>query len=269
MGSVFPSEVQAWVRGRADVVAPSTVEQIYRTLAAVFRAAVADRLVASSPCVGIKLPKRERRRVVPLETAQVIALADAVADEYRALIVATAGTGLRQGEAFAISTGSVDFLRRALDVEQQIVTVNGAGPQLAPPKTEASRRTVPLPQIVLDALAAHLAAFPAGPDGLLFTDDRGLPLRRDSFGRKVWRPAVRAVDLPAGVGFHALRHYYASLLIRHGESVTVVQSRLGHATAAETLNTYSHLWPDSEDRTRAAVDSVLGDVADLSEGVAR
>jgi len=49
----------------------------------------------------------------------------------------------------------------------------------------------------------------------------------------------------------------ASLLIRHGESVKTVQTRLGHATAAETLDTYSHLWPDSDDRTREAVDQVL------------
>ena len=64
---------------------------------------------------------------------------------------------------------------------------------------------------------------------------------------------------------HALRHYYASLLIRYGESVKVVQERLGHASAAETLDTYSHLWADSDDRTREAVDSVLlnrGDSAD-------
>jgi len=40
--------------------------------------------------------------------------------------------------------------------------------------------------------------------------------------------------------------------------VKVVQARLGHATAAETLDTYSQLWPDSDDRTRVAVDSVLG-----------
>jgi integrase len=51
-------------------------------------------------------------------------------------------------------------------------------------------------------------------------------------------------------------------LIRHGESVKVVQARLGHASAAETLDTYSHLWPDSDDRTRDAVDSVLGALAD-------
>jgi integrase len=61
----------------------------------------------------------------------------------------------------------------------------------------------------------------------------------------------------SGTGMHALRHYCASLLIRFGESVKTVQARLGHASAAETLDTYSHLWPDSDDRTREAIDSVL------------
>ena len=56
---------------------------------------------------------------------------------------------------------------------------------------------------------------------------------------------------------HALRHYYASLLIRYGESVQTVQDRLGHESAAETLDTYSQLWENSDDRTRYAVDSVF------------
>jgi integrase len=77
-----------------------------------------------------------------------------------------------------------------------------------------------------------------------------------------WRAAVEMAGLPAGTGLHALRHYYASLLIRHGESVKTVQARLGHASAVETLDTYSHLWPDSDDRTRDAIDSVLGFTAD-------
>jgi integrase len=60
-----------------------------------------------------------------------------------------------------------------------------------------------------------------------------------------------------------------SLLIRHGESVKVVQARLGHASATETLDTYSHLWPDSEDQTRAAIDGVLlAVVSDLCQMVA-
>ena len=111
---------------------------------------------------------------------------------------------------------------------------------------------MPLPQVVVDALAAHLAEFPPGPDGLVFTLS-GEPVtgRRsdDSGGRR------RGQRAPRRHGLHLLRHYYASLLIRYGESVKTVQARLGHATAAETLDTYSHLWPDSDDRTRQAVDS--------------
>ena len=112
----------------------------------------------------------------------------------------------------------------------------------------------------MDALAAHLAEFPAGPDGLVFTLS-GKPITRSMFRHK-WRAAAQTAGLPAGTGFHALRHYYASLLIRHGESVKTVQARLGHASAVETLDTYSHLWPDSDDRTRDAIDSVLGSTAD-------
>jgi integrase len=62
-----------------------------------------------------------------------------------------------------------------------------------------------------------------------------------------------------------LRHYYASLLIRHGEPVKTVQARLGHSTAAQTLDVYSHLWPDSDDPTSDAVDAALGSVADSAD----
>ncbi len=256
LSSVRPSEIQAWVRGVSDTLAPATVEVVYRYVAAIFRAAVADRVIASSPCVGVKLPRKARRDVVPLATEAVEALIEAMPDRYRALVVLAAGTGLRQGEAFGVERRHVDFLRRTLKVEQQLVLLPGAAPVVSPPKTDASHRTIPLPQVVVDALAAHLAAFPA--DGLLFTTGTGEPIRRTAFSARVWQPAVRRAGLPEGTGFHGLRHYYASLLIRHGESVKVVQLRLGHATAAETLDTYSHLWPDSEDRTRLAVDSVLG-----------
>ena len=98
---------------------------------------------------------------------------------------------------------------------------------------------------------------PDQSERLVFTTPRGESIRRSRFG-EVWRRALEVADVPLGTTFHSLRHYYASLLIRHGESVKVVQERLGHASAAETLDTYSHLWPDSQDRTRQAIDDVLG-----------
>ena len=108
--------------------------------------------------------------------------------------------------------------------------------------------------MVLDALSQHLTSYPA--EGLVFTNASGSPLRRSAFGT-AWRRATTTAGLP-GMRFHDLRHYYASLLIHHGVSVRTVQARLGHASAAETLDTYSHLWPASDDQTRQAVDEVLG-----------
>src|SRR5581483_8201007 len=72
-----------------------------------------------------------------------------------------------------------------------------------------------------------------------------------------WRRAAAAAELPTGTTFHDLRHFYASLLIAHGCSVKAVQKRLGHQSAVETLDTYSHLWPDSDDETRDAIDAAF------------
>ena len=257
LSSVLPSDVQAWARRLSDVLRPSTVAVVHGIVSGVFRAAVRDRRIVANPCDGTRLPKVERARVEPPTTEAVQALAAVVPDRYRALVVLAAGSGLRQGECFGLSVDRVDFLRRTLTVDRQLVLVAGREPFLAPPKTPASCRSVPLPQVVVDALAEHLARFPAAADGYVFTGMEGRPLRRTAFSARVWRPAVRAAELPPGTRFHHLRHYYASLLIRHGESVKTVQARLGHATAAETLDTYSHMWPDGDDRTREAVDLVL------------
>lgn len=167
---------------------------------------------------------------------------------------------MRQDECFGLTVDRIDFLRRTITVDRQLVTMPRQAPFLAaPPKTSASVRTIPLPQVVVEALLAdHLAAFSASVDGYVFTID-GDPISRSAFGH-LWRPVVRAAGLPAGTGFRSMRHYFASLLIRHSESVKTVQARLGHASAVETLDTYSHLWPDSDDRTREDINSVLGAV---------
>jgi integrase len=283
LGSVRPSEVQGWVRGLEQHLAPATIQVVYSFVAGIFRAAVRDRLIAVSPCVDVRLPKPEPKRVEPLATDKVEALIAAMPERYQALVVLAAGTGLRQGEAFGLEVGGVDFLRRTLEVRQQLVTMTGKPPYLAPPKTPSSYRTVPLPQVVVDALAAHLAAFPTVPveildathkpepksrqAALVFTTPAGVPVRRTRFS-PIWRPAATTAGLGDGVTFHDLRHYYASLLIRHGESVKAVQRRLGHKSAVETLDTYSHLWPDSEDRTREAVDTVLGRGVGAADGEA-
>ena len=258
VASIRPSEVQTWVKGRAEVLAPSTVEVVYRILAAILNAAVDDRPIARSPCAGVRLPRQVNRQVEPPTVEQVEALIDAMPERYSALVVLAAGTGLRQGECFGLSVDRVDFLRRTIRVDRQLVLAGKGQPEFGPPKTAASVRTVPLPDVVGTAIASHLERYSTAGDGLIFTNESDGSIRRNRFG-ELWRATVEQTDL-SGLRFHDLRHFYASLLIRHGESVKVVQARLGHASASETLDTYSHLWPDNEERTRAAVDAVLGAV---------
>ena len=80
------SEIQAWVKRVSDVLAQTTVEVVYRWVATIFKAAVADRLIPASPCIRIALPKRDRSEVVPLEVAQVEAIAEAVHRRYRPMV---------------------------------------------------------------------------------------------------------------------------------------------------------------------------------------
>lgn len=257
LASLRPSDMQSLAKRLSDDLAPATVAVAFSWVRAILNAAVRDRVIARSPVEGVTLPRITKRHVTPVPADEVHALAEAIPNRYRALVILVAATGLRPGEAFGLTRDRVDFLRREVHVDRQLVSADGREPKFGPPKTTASVRTVPLPQVAVDALAEHVARFDIGADELLFTNGWGTPIRRSDFS-KLWIPAVKTAGLPKGTRFHDLRHTYASLLIRHGESVKVVQARLGHASAKETLDTYAHMWPDSEDTTRAAVDDVLG-----------
>lgn len=174
LASIRPSELQAFVTGLS--VAPSSVRPIWATVRAILAAAVRDRRIPFDPCDRVKLPELPRRQVTPLTVEQLDALASAMPHRYRALVVVGAGTGLRQGELFGLQVRDVNFLRRTLKVERQVQPA-GAAVEVGPLKNKHSYRTIPLGQVVVDALAAHLAGNPSQHvSGFLFTDEAGDPL---------------------------------------------------------------------------------------------
>ena len=115
---------------------------------------------------------------------------------------------------------------------------------------------VPVDDLVLNAVTAHMQRWAPGPGQLLITNRLGRPVQRNSFGH-CWREAVKAAGLPAGTRFHDLRHFYASTLIAAGLHPKVIQERLGHATIAETMDTYGHLFPDASEHGRGALDAMF------------
>jgi integrase len=79
----------------------------------------------------------------------------------------------------------------------------------------------------------------------------------DKLGREIRRARAHIDGLPAGYRFHDLRHYYASLLVASGADVKIVQHRVRHASDKTTLDPYGHLWPDTDESTRAAIERVM------------
>jgi integrase len=127
---------------------------------------------------------------------------------------------------------------------------------LGPLKTQSLYRTVRLPQIATGRLAAHLARWPAHRElGLAFCIEGNGPILQHPFAM-AWANARAKAGVPDWATPH--RHYLASVLIRSGASVKVVQARLGHSSAKTTLDVYGHLFADEEDRTRAAIDAEFG-----------
>ncbi|GAA1612417.1 hypothetical protein GCM10009733_005570 [Nonomuraea maheshkhaliensis] len=187
----------------------------------------------------------------PLPTRSVLALADAITPRYRLAVWLGFGLGLREGEALGLTEARVEFLKRRIRIEQQ--AQRGTLVEL---KTKASRRTLPVDDGVLAEIAGHMQRYSPGPEGVLITNRiRKIP-RRSSFG-DCWREAVEKAGLPKGTRFHDLRHYYASTLIAANLNPKSIQRRLGHATIAETFDTYGHLFPDDEDLGRGAIDAKI------------
>lgn len=250
--AVRPSEAQAWATDRARVLAPSTLRLLVGVVRGAFAAAVADRLVGGDPFARVRLPRERSSRIVPLTVAQVAELAETVGPRYRALVLVQAACGLRLGELLALRVQDVDFLRRTLRVEHQIDRVTLAR---VAPKTPRSRRTVPLPVPAADALASHLAEYPAAADGLVFHTSTGRPLGHEQYAGRVFRVTARRLGLPEGTSTHDLRHHFASVLLAAGQSVVAVAELLGHENATLVLTTYGHLLPGGDDVARRAVDA--------------
>ena len=124
-----------------------------------------------------------------------------------------------------------------------------------PLKTPSARRTLPLPDVVGVALAAHLAQYPANDQGYVFQNAEGLPYQAHTYQQMLSYRAKR-VGLPHTTS-HDLRHTYASWLLAAGESVVTVAARLGHRNANMVIQTYAHIMPNSEDRTRRAIDATF------------
>jgi integrase len=251
IGSLMTSDMKAFVAAMSASLAPSTVHTVFSVLRALMQSATNDQIRATNPCSRVPLPEIAAHVLEPLSAASVLDVASSMTPRYQVTVWLAAGAGLREGEALGLTVPRVDFPHRRLIIQEQ-----AQSGRLAPLKTKASRRAIPADDTVLEKIAAHMQRFKPCPEGVVLTNRCGRIAQRNSFGW-CWREAVEDAGLPEGTRFHDLRHFYASTLIAAGLHPKVIQARLGHATLAETMDTYGHLFPDAEDAGRGAIDAML------------
>ncbi|MFG1942739.1 tyrosine-type recombinase/integrase [Nonomuraea sp. NPDC048826] len=251
IGSLTRADMKAVVARLNKTLAPTTVHTVFAVLRLIMQAAADDGDIPSNPCSRVPLPRITARVVEPLPVEAVLALANAMTPRYQLAVWLGFGLGLRLGEALGLTVSKVEPGAKRVFVHRQ--AQNG---ELVELKTRASRRTLPVDDLVLAQIAEHQTRYPAGPGGVLITNRCRRIAQRKSFN-ECWREAVAKAGLPKGTRFHDLRHFYASGLIKANLNPKVIQTRLGHATIAETMDTYGHLFPDQDDLGRGAIDALL------------
>jgi integrase len=229
-----------------DGVSASTTRKVGTTLRSALERAVEMRVIAFNPATAVAKPKAEPKEVHVFTPGQVgNFLAEAAKDRLEAVYVAAVDSGCRQGELFALRWTDLDPAAGTVTITKSLAELNGRL-WVKDVKTKKGRRRIQL-SLSLGVLAEHRERMRVeGQDvtrGLVFCDTEGKPLRKSNFWRRSFVPILKRAGLPADTRFHDLRHCCASLLLIAGTDAKVVSERLGHGSAAFTMNTYQHVLP--------------------------
>lgn len=222
-----------------------TVRNAYGVISSCFKAAVRDGHLPVSPCLNIRLPRRTEHQDVEmrfLTHAEWADLAAALPTHYVPLFTMLIGTGMRWGEAEALTVADVVLEPNPVVRITKAAKWNAsrATRDVGPTKTRKSRRTITLPPEVVDALLPLLNR--PGRDRL-FLAPKGGELRHPKV-YETWLRAVAQAGLAPRPRIHDLRHTHVAWLVAAGIPLPVIQARLGHENISTTIDRYGHLLPD-------------------------
>lgn len=231
-------------------VSPKTIKNIHGVLHRALQQAVSIGYIPFNPSDACTLPRVQKKEISPLDEEQIgLFLAAIENNKYETLFTVTLFTGMREGEVLGLCWDRVNFKDGTITIDKQLQHEKRAGGRyvLAPLKNDKPRIIQPAP-FVMELLRKHKieqfkAAGKANPywnnTGFVFTDELGENLKSETV-YKNFKKVVERIGLP-DIRFHDLRHSYAVASIRAGDDIKTVQSNLGHATAAFTLDVYGHV----------------------------
>lgn len=225
---------------------PATVRYVHAVLSASLKDAVRQQLLTTNPAAHVSLPKRNTQRTFRALTVDELRrfLEASASSNHHALYALLAETGMRPGEAFALSWDHVSLTNRVLVVERSVSVDAEGSPMLKSTKSGRTRR-IAFGEQLAAILRQHKAATQHVPNplGLVFPRIDGSLIHPRNFSRNDFKRTLKRAGLPTDVRLYDLRHTSATLGLAANLHPKVVSERLGHASIQLTLDTYSHVVP--------------------------
>lgn len=233
-----------------EPLAPRTIRGIEERLSAIFNFAVKYYGLPSNPMqFAGHIAPLPRRQVSIWTPEQFKAFLDVVDEpQYHCLFSVLYYTGVRIGEALALTPADIDRDVRIIRINKNLVQVKGET-YIDTPKTPRSIRAITVPKFLIDEIDGFISKrYDLGRDDRIFTIQKAVT-------RHTFHKFTDKADLPH-IRIHDLRHSHASLLIDLGFSPVLIAERLGHENVKTTLNTYSHLFPNKQQEVADRLDAL-------------
>ena len=246
----------------------ASTNKLKLNLSAIFTAAVKKEIMRRNPCKLATPPKIDTAPAAYLNEAQCHELLDLLSAQddfqFEVIINLFIASGIRAGELSALYWEDINLETGMMFIRYTLVRVDGVYIRQEP-KTDESTRRIILPEYITGLLKKHktlqaerrLKMGGAWKDKeLVFTNKSGGFYLGTNMNGKLKR-IIKGTDLPQDLHLHSMRHTHASLLINSDIAARVIADRLGHSTTKTTLDTYSHVFAESEARAATAIDMAL------------
>lgn len=269
LSTLRPLHIQEMVDALRDKgLAPRTVRHAHGILYRALAQAVKWGVLATNPAAAVNLPKQVRKEMKCFTPEEAQKFLDACEGTRFGLVFELALiSGMRPEEYLVLQWTDLDFQKSTVTVQRVIVWERWTKERyFAEPKTNKSRRTIPLPSYLMHKLQEHRRAqlehrLKMGEQyqnehNLIFTSEVGTFVSLHNLQRRHFKPLLKKAELP-NIRLYDLRHSCATLLLAAGENPKVVSERLGHASIVLTLDTYSHCLPTMQQAATEKLSAIL------------
>lgn len=265
------TEYQKWINELREHYSEGTVRRIHSIMSSAMIDAVHEfNIIRENPIQKIKIPKDNEKvdKISYFTMEQLESFLNTVKTpmkhakyqasiQYYALFTLLARTGLRIGEALALTWNDINFEEKTLSIEKTLVYPLNSTPYLSTPKSKKSARTIRLDDTTVKLMKRHrinqkevclmYENYKPSQDNVVFHQHDGRWLRTNVV-REYFKEVCKRANLPV-LSPHALRHTHAVHLLEAGANIKYVSERLGHASVKVTADTYLHVTKKIEDES--------------------